>query len=68
MPWVDLGRVLNWAECKVLFPVRKRLSETAVQRRVFRTSGKLLFQWANHELAERRREALEDTGRRAEAA
>lgn len=68
VPWVDLGRVLNWAECKVLFPVRKRLSETADQRRVFRSSGQLLFQWANHELAERRREALEDAGRRAEAA
>jgi hypothetical protein len=66
-PSVGLGRVVNWMECKVLFPVRKRISEAADQRRVFRPSGTLLFQWANHELAERRRAALEDVEPRVEA-
>lgn len=52
VPPVRLGRLLDKLEQYFLYPVRTRLLSSASPARFWRSSSRLLFQWANHELAE----------------
>lgn len=53
VPPVRFGRALNWAESNLLFPVRARLLRYPKQARIFGDCSRLLFQWANHRIAQK---------------
>lgn len=52
-PPVRIGRLLDKLEQQFFFPLRTRLFSSASPNRVWKSRSRLLFQWANHVLAER---------------
>lgn len=58
VPWVEGGRVLNWLERELLFPLRDRLLTATTPAKIFPQSSDLLFQWANHTMARELRQSV----------